>query len=137
MFNNNDDVPVDLGGAQQRRQTAALSCHLIPNKLETTRLPFARSASTFGHHSTFAQVVRFLPFSHLPADFFPGRLAGSPPFKIQTLRYSQAIPSACAMRAVRQIKHYSMTPPLLRLPRVAFSTWWASVIPRLRFAGIL
>ena len=61
---NNDDVPVDLGGAQQRRQTAALSCHLIPNKLETTRLPSARSASTFGHHSTFAQAVRFLPFSH-------------------------------------------------------------------------
>lgn len=61
---NNDDVPVGLGGGQQRGQTAALSCHLIPNKLETTRLPSARSASTFGHHSTFAQAVRFLPFSH-------------------------------------------------------------------------
>ena len=81
---NNDDVPVDLGGAQQRRQTAALSCHLIPNKLKTTRLPSARSASTFGHHSTFAQAVRFLPFSHLPANFC--HFAGTSPLRTPTVR---------------------------------------------------
>ena len=99
---NNDDVPVGLGGGQQRGQTAALSCHLIPNKLETTRLPSARSASTFGHHSTFAQAVRFLPSSHLPAHASLAALLS----RYQQCPYLQAISSPCAMRAVRQIKHY-------------------------------
>jgi hypothetical protein len=55
-----------------------------PQQARDRTLPSARSASTFGHHSTFAQAVRFLPFSHLPANFC--HFAGTSPLRTPTVR---------------------------------------------------
>ena len=73
-----------------------------PQQARDHSLLSARSASTFGHHSTFAQAVRFLPSSHLPAHASLAALLS----RYQQCPYLQAISSPCAMRAVRQIKHY-------------------------------
>lgn len=88
----------------------------------------ARSASTFrcfGHHSTFAQAVRFLPFSHLPGR--PRTLAGSPPFKIPTVRCKRPLPPApcelCDKSSTAEWRHPSLACLASHFPR-----GWASAM---------
>jgi len=78
-----------------RRSPATKTNRLVfdifdPQQARDRTLPSARSASTFGHHSTFAQPVRFLPCSHLSATFC--HLAGNPPLRIPTVVRSKRPP---------------------------------------------